>query len=185
MKMRKVRIAIICLAIGGAGTLFASPAHAQSEDESFATEAASGGMAEVKLGQLAQQNAASDVVKEFGKRMETDHSRADEQLRQAASQDNVSIPTEMGKKDQATYERLSKLQGEEFDKAYARDMVVDHENDVMAFKKEASQGQHPQIKKFAAETVPTLEEHLKLARQMEQSVGGAGRSKAPGESTKY
>ncbi len=185
MKVRTVRIAFVCVLIGGAGTLFARPAHAQAEDETFAKEAASGGMAEVKLGQLAQQNGTSDVVKEFGKRMETDHSRADKELRQSATQANVSIPNAMSKKDQATYDRLSKLQGEDFDKAYAHDMVMDHENDISAFKKEASQGQNPQMKEFAAKTLPTLEAHLKLAKQMEQSVGGAGRSAEPGGTNKY
>ena len=185
MKMGKIQIAIFCLAMGGAGTFFARPARAQSEDQTFAKEAASGGMTEVKLGQLAQQNGTSNAVKEFGQRMVTDHSRADQQLRQVATQGNVSIPTAMSKKDQATYESLSKLKGTAFDKAYAKDMVMDHENDISAFKKEASQGQNTDIKKFAAETLPTLEEHLKLAKQMQQSVDASKQSSYPGESNKY
>jgi putative membrane protein len=140
-------------------------------DTHFAKEAASGGMAEVKLGQLAQQNGASDAVKQFGKRMENDHSKANDQLKDIASKDNIVLPTDLNRKDQATYDRLSKLSGAAFDRAYAQDMVSDHENDVAAFKKESNNGQNPDVKNFAFQTLPTLQEHLRQAKGMANSVG--------------
>jgi putative membrane protein len=144
-----------------------------SPDAKFASEAASGGEAEVKLGQLAQQNGQSSVVKEFGRRMETDHSKANEELKQAASQAGVSLPSEMSASDRVTYERLSKLHGAAFDRAYAQAMVTDHEKDIAAFEKESRSGQNEAIKSFAQQTLPTLKEHLQLARQMEKSVSGS------------
>ena len=77
----------------------------------------------------------------------------------------------MNAEDQATYDRLSRLTGAKFDRAYARDMVADHQKDIAAFKREANSGQNPDIKNFASQTLPTLEDHLKQAREMEKSLG--------------
>ena len=137
----------------------------------FAKEAAQGGDAEVKLGQLAMQNGSSDAVKNFGKKMVDDHTKANENLKAAATQSNVDLPTGLSSKDQATYDRLSKLTGTDFDKAYARDMVRDHEHDIAAFRQESKSGTDTQIKQFATQTLPTLEEHLRDARAMARDVG--------------
>jgi putative membrane protein len=144
-----------------------------SMDGTFVKKAAQGGMAEVKLGQLAQSNGSNDAVKQFGQRMVTDHSQANDQLKDAASKEHLTVPTDVSAKDQATYDSLSKLSGSAFDKAYARDMVKDHETDIADFNKEATGGQKDAIKNFASETLPTLKDHLKQAREMRQAVGGA------------
>ncbi len=139
-------------------------------DASFAKEAAEGGMAEVKLGQLAEDKGASQQVKDFGKRMVDDHSKADDQLKSAASSDKIALPDKLNTKEQAEYDRLSKLSGTAFDRAYARDMLRDHETDVAAFRREANDGKDASIKNFASQTLPTLQDHLKTARQMYSSV---------------
>lgn len=96
-------------------------------------------MAEVKLGQLAQEEeSSSEVVKEFAKRMDAD--KAGEKLWDLASRKNITLPSDRDKKDQLTDCWLSKLWGAEFDRMYTRDMITDHENDVAEFKKEASTG---------------------------------------------
>jgi putative membrane protein len=141
-------------------------------DAHFAKEAAQGGMAEVKLGQLAQEKGANDSVKSFGKRMVDDHSKAGDKLKEVTSRENITLPTDISAKDQATYDRLSKLNGAAFDRAYARDMVKDHETDVAAFQKEANTGRDDSLKGFASETLPTLQDHLKQAKEMMKSVGG-------------
>ena len=146
-----------------------TPGTASVFDATFAKKAASGGMAEVKLGQLAQEKASSSAVKEFGKRMENDHSKAGDQLKDVASKNNINLPTDMDKKDQATYDNLSKLSGAEFDRVYAQHMVTDHEQDVEEFKNEASTGKNPDLKSFASKTLPTLQDHLRQAREMEKS----------------
>jgi putative membrane protein len=141
-------------------------------DAHFAKEAAQGGMAEVKLGQLAQEKGANDSVKSFGKRMVDDHSKAGDKLKEVTLRENITLPTDISAKDQATYDRLSKLNGAAFDRAYARDMVKDHETDVAAFQKEANTGRDDSLKGFASETLPTLQDHLKQAKEMMKSVGG-------------
>ena len=139
-------------------------------DSDFAKEAAEGGMAEVKFGQLAQDKGASDAVKEFGKRMVDDHLQANDKLKNIAERENVKLPLALSKKDQSTYDKLSKLSGDAFDRAYAHNMVKDHENDIASFQQEAANGRDPGIKTFASETLPTLQEHLKLAKEMMKSV---------------
>lgn len=138
-------------------------------DTEFAKMAAQGGLAEVKLGQLAEEKGTTQTVKDFGKRMVADHSKADDDLKTAASNDKIALPTEMSAKDQAAYDRLSKLSGEAFDRAYARDMVRDHSADVAEFRLESKDGKDASIKDFAAQKLPTLEDHLKQAREMLRS----------------
>jgi putative membrane protein len=147
-----------------------SAAPAAGADAQFAMKAAQGGMAEVKLGQLAESNGSSDAVKEFGKRMVTDHGKAGEQLRQVASQEKVELPSDMDSMSQATYDRLSKLSGAEFDREYTKAMVMDHQKDVAEFKKEARDGKNDGIKSFAAQTLPTVEDHLQQIRQIQKAM---------------
>ena len=117
-------------------------------DKRFMDKAAQGGMAEVELGHLAEQNGSSQQVKDFGKRMVNDHSKANDQLKQLASKENVTLPTSLDAKDQATKDRLSKLQGAAFDKAYMKDMVMDHKKDVADFKHESMDAKNPQAEEL-------------------------------------
>src|ERR1700676_1274458 len=147
-------------------------------DAHFAKEAAQGGMAEVKLGQLAQEKGSSDSVKSFGKRMVDDHSKAGDKLKEVASRESITLPSDTSVKDQATYDRLSKLSGSAFDRAYARDMLKDHETDVAAFQREANAGKNDSLKSFASETLPTLQDHIKQAKEMMKTVGGTTAAKS-------
>jgi putative membrane protein len=142
-----------------------------TKDNHFMQKAAQGGMAEVELGQLAQQNGQSQEVKDFGKKMVDDHGKANDELKQVASQQGVSLPTTMDAKDQALKDKLSKMQGAEFDKAYMQAMVKDHKKDVAEFKKEANSGNNQSVKDFAGKTLPTLESHLQMAESVSGKVG--------------
>jgi putative membrane protein len=135
-------------------------------------------MAEVKLGQLAQEKGSSDTVKGFGKRMVDDHSKAGDKLKEVASRESITLPTDISAKDQAIYDRLSKLNGAAFDRSYARDMVKDHETDVAAFQREVNGGKDDSLKSFASATLPTLQDHLKQAKEMMKTVGGATAAKS-------
>jgi putative membrane protein len=143
---------------------------------SSARQAAAGGLAEVKLGQLAVDKGASDLVKSFGQKMVDDHSKANSELQAVASKSNITLPTTVSLADQATYDPLSKLSGAAFNRAYAREMVQDHIQDVAAFKQEANYGQDPAIKAFASATLSTLVDHLKMARDMKLAVSGTAKS---------
>jgi putative membrane protein len=159
----------------------AKPAAKTPSDRQFAREAAAGGLSEVKLGQLAVDKGSSDVVKTFGQKMVDDHSKANSELQSVAAKSSISLPTKASPADQATYDRLSKLSGGAFDRAYARDMVQDHIHDFAAFKQEANYGKDPAIKAFASATLPTLTDHLKMARDMKLAVAGTAKAPASGQ----
>ena len=137
-----------------------------ASDRQFMMKAAQGSKAEIELGQLAQQNASSPEVKQFGQRMVTDHTQASDQLKQVASQKGVTLPEKLNAKDAATKARLEKLSGQAFDRAYMKDMVMDHKKDVSEFQNEAKNGKDPDVKNFASQTAPTLEDHLKQAKSI-------------------
>ena len=149
--------------IATAQTSRSQSANRMTADNTFITKAAEGGMAEVELGKLATSHASNDRVKQFGQKMVDDHSKANNELSQIASKKGVTVPTSLAAKDQATVDKLSKLNGAEFDKAYMDDMVKDHRTDVSEFQKEANSGTDPDVKAFAAKTVPTLQQHLQMA----------------------
>jgi len=149
-------------------------AKSSDADHQFVMEAARGGMAEVELGQLASQKAQSDQVKQFAQRMVQDHGKANDELKSLAQQKNITLPTELDAKHKATHDRLSKLSGAQFDRAYMQDMLQDHRKDVNDFRKESQSGKDPDVKAFAAKALPTLEEHLRLAQTTSGAVGTSG-----------
>src|SRR5436190_5687346 len=132
-----VPLAAILMLSGAAAQEKGAAKSAGSADQRFVMEAAQGGMAEVELGQLAAQKAASDDVKKFGQRMVDDHTKANDQLKQVASQKSITLPTDIGAKNKAVKDHLEKLSGAAFDKAYMTHMVQDHKKDVAEFQKEA------------------------------------------------
>ena len=132
-------------------------------DRAFAEKAAAGGAAEVEGGRVAEQRASSDKVKQFGARMVQDHSKANDELKQIAAGKGLQLPAAPDAHHQQEMAKLQKLSGAEFDRAYMDHMVKDHKKDVAEFRKQADSGKDPQIKAFAAKTLPTLQEHLKMA----------------------
>jgi putative membrane protein len=144
-----------------------------SEDIEFVLDAAKGGRAEVELGQLASQRAQNDEVKKFAQRMVDDHTKANEQLKQIAESKSIKLPDDLEAKDKTLMQRLEKLNGAAFDRAYMNAMVTDHVKDVSEFKREANGGRDPQVKSFASSTLPTLEEHLQHAKQARTQTGAS------------
>ncbi|WP_020599224.1 DUF4142 domain-containing protein [Spirosoma panaciterrae] len=127
----------------------------------FAVKAASGGMMEVELGRLAQEKAASKDVKDFGAMMVKDHSMANDELKNIAATQNITLPTTLGEDEQKHVNDLAKLSGKEFDKKYVSMMVDDHKEDIDTFKKAAEDDKtNPAVKDFATKTLPTLQKHL-------------------------
>lgn len=142
-----------------------------TSDRTFVHKAAEGGLAEVELGKLAAERASSQDVKQFGQRMVDDHTKANDQLKQVASEEGITLPDKLSAKDEATKDRLEKLSGEQFDHAYMRDMVTDHTKDVTEFRTEAKAGKDASVKNFAQQTLPTLEDHLKQAKSIAPQTG--------------
>ena len=154
----------------------ASSAALSSGDRKFIEEAARGGVAEVELGKLAAQKASSPEVKQFGQRMVDDHSKANDKLQQLASQKGVNVPNEMDAVSKREYDKLQKLSGASFDQEYIKAMVKDHHKDVKDFQKEEKSAKDAELKTFVSTTLPTLEQHLKLAESDQTAVKNQGKS---------
>jgi len=144
---------------------------AAATDTKFVHEAAAGGMAEVELGKLAAGKASSPDVKAFGQRMVDDHSKANDELKALASQKGMTLPSAPEPAHKAMQDRLSKLTGAAFDKAYMQEMVKDHDKDVAAFKHASTSAADPDLKAWAAKTLPTLQEHQTQAKSINTKLG--------------
>lgn len=138
---------------------------------SFIKEAAEGNLAEVELGQMAQQKTQNPQVKQFAERMVQDHTQANQQLQTLAQTGGVKFPTEPSRKHRKEMKRLEKMTGTEFDQHYARYMLEDHSKDIKNYSKAAQSIEDPTVKQYAQTTLPKLEQHLQHARQMAQNVG--------------
>src|SRR5262249_3004371 len=123
---------------------------------------------------LAVEKASNDHVKQFGQRMVDDHGKANDELKTIAQQKSITLPTAVSAKHKAEHDRLAKLSGAAFDRAYMSAMVTDHKKDVNEFKVESPRGKDADIKAFAAKTLPTLEDPLKLAHDANKAVGTSG-----------
>ncbi len=123
-------------------------------------KAASGGMMEVKLGNIALKNASSAQVKQFGKMMVSDHTKANNELMALAAKKNIAIPSVPGNDEQDKIDKLQKEQGKDFDKDYVSLMIDDHKDDISEFKKAVDNVKDAEIKAFAAKTLPILQKHL-------------------------
>ena len=141
----------------------------EKNDQSFVTKAAQGGMAEVAMGKIAVSNGEDPAVRTFAQTMVDDHSKANDELKEAAGKASATVPPEPNAKQKATAAELGKMHGAAFDKKYHSIMVKDHEEDVALFKKEAKSGHNSDMKAFAEKTLPTLEHHLKMAKEMSAS----------------
>ena len=139
-------------------------------DQKFLEKAAQGGMAEVETGELAQQKASNDAVKQFGARMAKDHGKANEDLKQLAGSKGVRLPASPDRSHMQDMQKLQKASGAKFDREYMQHMVDDHKKDVAEFEKQAKSAHDPDIKAFAAKTLPTLQDHLKQAQSVNDSV---------------
>src|SRR5215469_7117189 len=124
-----------------------------TSERTFVKQAAEGGLAEVELGKLAAERASSSDVKQFGQRMVDDHTKANDQLKQVASEESITLPEKLDTKDAAIKARLEKLSGEQFDHAYMLNMVRDHTKDVTEFRTQAKTAKNPAIRNFAAQTL--------------------------------
>ena len=140
------------------------------DDQEFATKAAQGNMAEVNGGQTAAQKGSSADVKTFGNRMVSDHGKALDELKQLAQNKGITLPSDVNAEQKAEADKLSKLSGKDFDKEYADAMVKDHDKDAKEFEKASKSAQDPDLKAWAAKTLPVIQDHLKMAKDMKSKV---------------
>lgn len=155
--------------------------HVSQSQKMFLRDMAHGNVAEIELGQLAAQKGSNQTVRDFGTRMVKDHTMLNDQLKQTASQLQVSLPTQPTAQQTREKAKLERLSGKNFDKQYMSYMLKEHRMDVQKVRHEAENATNPQVKKLAQDSLPTLEQHLQLAQNDAGKLGisassGAGNS---------
>jgi putative membrane protein len=153
---------------------YATPGFAKDPaGKTFITKAIQGNLAEVQMGQLAQEKSQNSDVKAFGQQLVTDHKDANSKATAVANDIGVTAPEEPSKKQKADYDKLSKLSGDAFDKQFAKHMVMDHKKDIKEFQKEAKKTNAPTAG-FANEVLPDLQKHLQMAESLQGKSGTTG-----------
>jgi putative membrane protein len=177
--MAMAQVKNICAALGAALALCAcgiasaqEVALAQDTPEAkFLTEAVRGDLAEVKLGELAEQNGQSEGVREFGTMLVEDHSKALKRTAELAKDLNVIPPALPSTEQRQKYDALARLSAAEFDRQFAAEMVKGHQEEIAKYEKQAQSGDS-KVAELAEDLLPTLREHLAAAQRL-QSGGDA------------
>jgi putative membrane protein len=138
--------------------------------ETFMSEAAAGGIAEIELSTLAKSKAQDAEVKKFAQQMIQDHSNANTELKQLAGKKNITLPTELDPMHKGRKEKLASLSGADFDSEYVQTMVADHEKSVALFQSQANGGTDAEAKAFAAKTLPKLQMHLEMIKGIQSKM---------------
>lgn len=168
-------------AVQRGGTKISGKVALSAADQTFIEEAAMGSLLEVQMGQLAEDNAGSDEVRKFARRMVAEHGKANSRLAHVAAPLGVTLPNELDPRQRNQFARMQRLRGQEFDRAYISEVVEAHEKDVARFRKQADRGDNADLRQFASITLPTLQGHLSLAKDISRTVlSGAGKSSGVG-----
>lgn len=172
METLKTTISTMILIMLGVLCLNAVADDAIDADD-FVNDAAAKGIAEVETAKMALKKSQTQAVRDFAQRMVADHTKANQELKALAMKKNIEVPDDAELMNQAKAFILKQRDGESFDKAYANNQVMAHENTIELFQ-HATKMKDAQLKAFAQKTLPTLQEHLKMARQLQTTVGADG-----------
>ena len=141
------------------------------KDKMFLRSAAEGGIAEVKFGQLAAKKASSEDVRVFAQKMVDDHTQLNSEVARVADSMGVMLPKEMNKEDQAEYEKLNALSGNDFDIEYLTFMVKDHHKDLHAFRIEAASPADPALHDAVVRAESVVHEHTVMVDKLARTKG--------------
>ncbi|RYG25773.1 DUF4142 domain-containing protein [bacterium] len=163
MRTRPAFVAAMLVAVDSYAQrgLFTSPS---PQDVRFARHAYSGNVAEIRLGELASRKGTAADIKSFGKMMVEDHGKAHVELKALVTKLRIQVTDSLRPAAQQLYDRLAKLSGREFDRAYRQAMVADHQADIASYRLESKRGDNPEIRAYAARVLPKLRTHLAAIR---------------------
>ncbi len=164
-------IAVAALAVAPA---IAGPQQANrtmTTGQSFAQDLAQANIAEIELGKLAQHKGSLTGVKELGARLVNDHTQMNNQLKEWARTNHVTLPTHVSSTQADQKRKLEGLSGQAFDRAYLDYMLSDHAHDVKQVQEMALNAQDPQVKQLAEKCLPKLEDHLRMAENIAGQAG--------------
>jgi putative membrane protein len=142
-------------------------------DTAFVREARTDNLLETRLGGLALKRASNSAVRQFAQQMVTDHTRMGNEWASLAARTGIRITPGLDATQQQLVSRLTSLSGADFDREYISTMVQDHQIAVSTFQRLGPSAQLPEVRQLAANDLPTLEQHLTMAQQVANQVGGA------------
>jgi len=157
---------LVCLPMGLAAAQKEKSEAKGGQDATFVMKASESDMAEIAMGKLAMQHAASPAVKQFAQKMVEDHTASSKELMQIVTKSGVPAAKHVSSHHKEMIEKLSNLKGADFDKMYMSGQVKAHMTAVKLFRDESQNGQDANIKAFASKTLPIIEHHLKMAQQI-------------------
>ncbi|MGE5093718.1 MAG: DUF4142 domain-containing protein [Betaproteobacteria bacterium] len=160
-------IPLLCL---GVATAAERSGPLSRTDRDFIRHAAQAGMAEVDAAKLAKGKSDGQEVKDFARRMEEDHARANDELKQIAGAKGVELPHDVDRRHHRAMDKLRSHTAAQFDREYMDGQVSDHRDAVRRFEREARHGDDPDLRKWAADKLPALREHLQMAQAAAKGV---------------
>ena len=146
----------------GPGAATAPKDTLDKQDDTFIKQAAAGGIAEVELSKIAEKSENPEI-KLFAERMVRDHTAVNSELTDIAATLCAEMPRTLDADHQRIRDQLRIAHGMEFGQQYMRVMVADHDQADKLFRQEADLGHDPQLRQFAQKTLPSIEEHKKMA----------------------
>jgi putative membrane protein len=169
--MKSARTALV-IALSAAGLVFAADkaGSLSTDDQKFVETAARAGTAEVEAAKLAQQKGQSQAVKDFARQMETDHAKANDELKALAGQKGANAPAGPDAKHKRMMDELQKHSAAQFDREYMKGQVADHRQVVHEFEREAKNGKDADLKKWTNDKLPTLRHHLQMAESIDKDL---------------
>ena len=171
--MKRMLSVLCCIALCSLSTL--AQKKGAMTDQQFVDFAAQTDMVEANLGQLAQNVASAQDVKDYGQMLVTDHTNDYHQLYDAAHQANLNVPSAIdAQHNKAMIDPFQKLKGAAFDRRFASDMISGHTKAIAIYKKEAADAENPALKTYAQMALPTLEKHLDAAKNLGKSAANKG-----------
>ncbi len=156
----------LCFCTVSCVMVWAQSGTGSTTDQAFVDLAAQTDMTEAHLGQLAQENASSQAVKDYANMLVTDHTADYTQLGTIATKAGLTVPKGLDPMHQKMIAPFEKLKGAAFDHRYIHQMVVGHEAAIAAYNKQSRDGQNEAIKTYATQTLPTLEKHEQGAKDL-------------------
>ena len=178
--MRKSLLSLCAALVFLAATAFAQSANSNQsnmnqQDRDFANTVAQANLGEIAMGNLAQQKASNDAVKQFAKTIVDDHTNAGQQLKNWASQSSFTLPTGITPEDSSAKASLSSASGSQFDQKFIQTQLQDHKKAIALFEKQLKEGQDPKLKEFAQTTLPVLQDHMRIAEDLAGKLGLSGK----------
>ena len=170
--MKRVTYLMCCLAVGSAAVMFTHSVKAQTtdDDKKFLAEASQGNYDEIQLGKLAEQKGMNPDVKNFGRRMVTDHTKLAAKMKPYSDEWGVAVPTALSPDAQKEYDKLSGMSGSDFDKEYISDMVSDHTKDLDAFTKEVDDTKDAKFKTTVEQGKSVVAAHKNMAYDLKKKL---------------